>query len=149
MTSSVILPAGNMTQSGRGGRNCCHQLVQPRRARRAVAAERGDRFGVAIVNDRLVAVAQQTARNIAAHAPETDDADLHVPNSFPPLTPRFTPDSRHGAFDRGFERGEAGSQIAVKMHPQRAPAAFGKNVEIAAGLRGFHHAETRAVPGNG
>ncbi len=48
----------------------------------------------------------------------------------------------------GPELGEAGLQITLDMCPQRAPAALQQHTEIAAGLRGFDHAETRAVRRN-
>ena len=81
MTSSVILPAGSITQTARGGAKLLHELVEARGAGRAVLRQRGNRLGVVIVDDRLVAVLHQAARDVAAHAPETDHADLHVINS--------------------------------------------------------------------
>ena len=111
-----------------------HQLVETAGARCAVAAQCGDRLGVVIVDDHLVAILDQAAGNIAAHAAETDHADLHHQLR-----------SRQCALYRGLELGKAGFQIALEMYAQRAPAALQQHIEIAAGLRRFHHAKTRAV----
>src|SRR4029077_14158456 len=47
------------------------------------------------------------------------------------------------------KRFEAGLQIFAKMHGERAAAAFGKDVEIAASLRGLYGAERVFLVGHG
>src|SRR5581483_4917632 len=53
------------------------------------------------------------------------------------------------AFDRRFERGKSGIQIAAEMNAQRAPLALKENAEIAARLRRLDDAEARAMARNG
>ena len=103
-----------------------------------ITAHNGDSIGVMIIDDRLVTILDQAARNVAAHASEIDHADLH-------LTTR----SRQSAFERGLQRLKSCRDLAVEMNTQRAPAALEQNIEVAAGLRVLHHAETKAVSGNG
>src|SRR5690349_12820768 len=42
---------------------------------------------------------------------------------------------------RGAQRGEPALDVLAEMHAQGTPAALGEHREIAAGLRGLHHAE--------
>src|ERR1700733_7634023 len=53
------------------------ELVEALGALGAVAANGGDRLWGVIIEDHLVTVLNQAARNIAAHAPEANHADLH------------------------------------------------------------------------
>ena len=91
-----------------------------------------------IINDNLMVVFNQATGNIAAHAAETNHADLH--NQLR---------SRQCALDRGLELSEAGWQIAFDMHPQRAPATLQQHVEIATRLRRFDDTEVARCPGIG
>src|SRR5262249_18853342 len=54
------------------------ERVQPLGANRAIAADSGDSIGVVIVDHRPVTVLNQAARDVAAHASETDHANLHM-----------------------------------------------------------------------
>ncbi len=51
--------------------------------------------------------------------------------------------------DRAIERLQAGFEITLEMHPQRAPAALGQHVEIATRLRRLDHAEAGFLAGHG
>ena len=112
ITCSVICRPAASTQTARGGRERLHQLVETSGACRAVAAQRGNRLGVVVVNDRLVAIFNEAAGDIAAHAAETDHADLHNPLRSRQCT-LTAASSRRGR-----------RQIALEMHPERAPAAL-------------------------
>ena len=116
-----------------------HQLVETRRAGGAVATERGNSLGIAIVNDDLMAMLHQAARDIAAHPPETDHADLHCPHSLHARV-RWTAASSAARPD---------FKSPLRWTRKRAAAAFEQNVEIAARLRGLDHAKARAVAWNG
>src|SRR5262249_24573666 len=54
------------------------ERVQPLGANRTIAADSGDSIGVVIVDHRPVTVLNQAARDVAAHASETDHANLHM-----------------------------------------------------------------------
>src|SRR4029077_1512344 len=54
------------------------KLVDARGANRAVLAQGRNRIGVMVIDDGLMAILNQPACDIAAHASETDHADLHV-----------------------------------------------------------------------
>src|SRR5258707_3793072 len=53
------------------------------------------------------------------------------------------------ADDRSVEHRQCRFQVALEMHPQRAPAAFGEHVEITARLRRLDDAETGLLAGHG
>src|SRR5271169_680422 len=53
-----------------------------------------------------------------------------------------------GFFDSTAERGEARVEVASDVHPQRAPASFGENVEITARLRRLDHAKGIGLSGH-
>ena len=53
------------------------QLLQRGGALGALAGQLGDRVGVDVVGDDLVAVAHQPARHVGAHPAEADDSQLH------------------------------------------------------------------------
>src|ERR1700731_1876663 len=50
--------------------------------------------------------------------------------------------------DRAIEHFQAGLEIALEMHAQRAPAALGQHVEIAARLRRLDDAERGLLAGH-
>ena len=77
MVASVILPAGSITQAVRGFSSLLDEILQRLGAGRAVGGERGDRFGILVVNDRRVSVLHQPADDVAAHPAEADHAELH------------------------------------------------------------------------
>ena len=74
---SVISPAGTITQTERGALSFAARSSQRGGALGALAGQRGDRVGVDVVGDDLVAVAHQAARHVGAHAAEADDSQFH------------------------------------------------------------------------
>src|SRR3954468_14059738 len=50
--------------------------------------------------------------------------------------------------DRSVEHRQSRLEVALEMYPQRAAAAFGQHVEIAARLRRLDHAKTRLLAGH-
>ena len=114
-----------------------HEIFQRVGAGCAFAGEAGDRLRILVVDHGGVAVLHQPADDIAAHPAEPDHAELHILTS---LAERFR--------NRGIERGQSRSEVALEMDAQRAPPAFGEHVEIAARLRRLDDAETRLLAGH-
>ena len=78
----------------------------------------------------------QPPRDVAAHAAETDDAELHD---------AYLIATRLALL---YSAPRCRRQRRVKMHAQRAPAAFRQHAKIAARLRGLDHAEACLAAGN-
>ena len=112
------------------------EILQRFGACRAVGGEIGNSFLALVVNDGGVSVLHQAADDVAAHPPQSDHAELHCL----PLT--------ECVCDRGVQHLQPRSKIALQMHPQRAPAAFGQHVEIAARLRRLDDTERRLLAGH-
>ena len=56
---------------------------------------------------------------------------------------------RQGGADEIAKAIEIGGEIFAEMHAQGAAAAFGEDVEVAASLGGFNHAERIFLAGDG
>src|SRR5579862_4304414 len=54
-----------------------HEFVETCRSSRAGATQFSDGLGVMVVDDGLMPVLHQSARDVSAHSTETDNADLH------------------------------------------------------------------------
>src|SRR6201999_4438722 len=54
-----------------------HQVLQGRRGRRALAAQRETGIEIGVEHHALMAIAHQAPGDVCAHAAETDDSDLH------------------------------------------------------------------------
>ncbi len=74
---SVISPAGTITQAARGASSLATKSSSESAPVGALGGERGDRVGVDVVDDALVAVAHQPADDVRAHPAEADHAELH------------------------------------------------------------------------
>ena len=134
--ASVISPAGSITQTVRGFSSLpTNSSSAP--ARRALAGERRDRLRVPVVDDAVMARAHQPADDVAAHPAEADHAELHLPL----LSSSASAIAASSVFS-------ARCEIALEMHAQRAPAALGQHVEIAARLRRLDDAEARLLAGH-
>src|SRR5262249_16513104 len=73
--------AGGQHQPDRArGTQLVDESVQTLGADRAVTTQGGNSIGVMIVDHRLMAVLHKAACDVAAHASETNHADLHVTN---------------------------------------------------------------------
>ena len=72
----------------------------------------------------------QAAHDVAAHATQTDQPDLHAQTL-----------SSQGTLDRIGEHRQAGLGIAGDVHAQRTAIPFGKHFEISARLRSLDDAE--------
>ncbi len=82
MVVSVILPAGNMTQTARGLSSFFDEIFERRSAGGTFGGEAADGLGVLVIDDGGVTVLHQAADNISAHSAETDHAELHCVMSF-------------------------------------------------------------------
>jgi hypothetical protein len=100
----------------------------------AFAGQRFDGRSVLVEDDALVAVARQTADDIAAHSTQADHAKLHVKSPCFALSECFPNSIR--------ERRQAGGDVCAKVHPQDAPIAFDQNLKVAARLRRLDDTET-------
>src|ERR1051326_3153608 len=52
------------------------------------------------------------------------------------------------SFHQGIELRQAGGHIGAEVNPQSAATLVGEYLEVAAGLRGFHHAEGILLAGH-
>ncbi len=88
MVSSVIFPAGSITQTARGGASFFDQVCK---RGRAVRGARCDKIRYSLYvgvedDDVVLALGDEAANDVAAHASQADESDLHVAV---PMTMRF------------------------------------------------------------
>ena len=63
---------------GAGRGQFCRQILEAAAAGGAFFGQRRDRIGIAVIDHAGMAVALQPLHDVAAHAAETDDAELHT-----------------------------------------------------------------------
>src|ERR1700681_2294452 len=136
IVASVILPAGSMIQAVRG---LSSLLTKSSRAPAPIAPSAA-----------MAATAFGSLSKTTVECPCFISRRTILPPIRPkPIMPSCIEDSSvQSIMDCGTEHLQAGVEIALQMHAQRAPAALGQHVEIAAGLRRLDHAERGLLAGH-
>ena len=126
-----------------------HELLERRRAGRAFLGERADGVRDRVVDDALVAAAHQAPHHVGAHPAESDHSELHVDSSS--LNERAVTAGAtflSPAPSRSPRRAccSPARHVGAEVDAQRAPAALGEHLEVAARLRGLDDAERVLLP---
>src|ERR1700756_5363553 len=136
MVASVIFPAGSITQAVRGFAS--------------LATKSSSAFAPAAPSAARAATAFSSLSKTTVVWPSF----IRRRTMLPPIRPKpiipscifFVLTQRFG--DRSIQHLQALFQIALQMHPQRAPAALGQDVEITAGLCRLDHAKACLLAGD-
>src|SRR5262249_9019664 len=113
-----------------------HELFEPASPCGPFVGQYPDGLRLPVKYDCVVSVLHQPANDVAAHAPQSNDSDLHRASSF------------ERAFDSGAQYRQHSIRIPFEMDAHRAPTALRKHFEVAARLRGLDHTEACCMARN-
>ena len=124
--ASVASPAGTMIQTARGFSSAATSSAIENDARRALAGDLRRLLRRPVVDDDLVAVADQPADHVRPHPAEPDEPDAHGGQASVVLS--------RAARQRPLEGGQAGVRVRAEVDPQDRQVVRLDRREVAGGL---------------
>ena len=124
--ASVASPAGTMTQTARGFSSFATSSAMEKDGVGALAGDLGRLLRRPVVDDDLVAVAEQPADHVGAHPAEADEADAHRGSCL--LL------DVEGRGQRPLEGGESGVGVGAEVDPHDRQVVGLDGGEVARGL---------------